>query len=75
MIVLNLKFNCHLTLYFSQKRNFIDYSGDFMDEVAAILDFVRLGKSGRKFILAQRIYLFIMLFWSTVPKLVFLSAR
>ena len=26
-------FNCFLTVYFSQKRNFIDYSGYFMGEV------------------------------------------
>ena len=44
-IEFNIYFNCHLSVNFSQKRNFIDYSGYFMGEMAAILDFVRLGKS------------------------------
>ena len=56
---MNISFNCHLTAYFSQKRNFIDYSGNSMDEVAAILDFARLCKSSVKLTLAQRMDLFI----------------
>ena len=31
-----IAFICHLTVYFPQKRDFIDYSGYFMCEVAII---------------------------------------
>ena len=68
-------FNCHLPVYFSQKRNFINYSGYFNGVIRAILDFAGLCKSSGRFMLVQRMDLFIMFFWSTVPNLVHLSAR
>ena len=56
MIVLKLTFNLiAIQLFIShKKRNFIDYSGYFIPEVAAILDFARLCKSNGRFTLAQR---------------------
>ena len=70
-----MSFKCHLSVHFSQKPNFIDYSGYFKGEVAAILDYARVGPPSRKFMLAERMDLFILSFWSTVPNLVLLSAR
>ena len=63
-------FNCHLPVYFTQKRNFINSSGYFLGVVRAILGFAGLCKSSGRFTLAQRMDLFIMFFWSTVPNLV-----
>ena len=41
-IEIKTTFKCHLPVYFQQERNFIDCSGYFMSEVAAILNFARL---------------------------------
>ena len=59
-IEINIEFKYYLTVYFTQKRNFIDYSGYFMCAVVAILDFARLCNSSGKFTLAERMDLFIM---------------
>ena len=60
IIEIKISFNCHLTVYFSQKRNFNNYSCYFMSKVAAMLHFVRLCKRSGTFTLAQQIDLLLL---------------